>query len=220
MMAKIVIEVDNRRIEADEGGNLLFALLDAGIFVPNLCALRGLHPPEGGCRLCWVEIEGGRNPVTSCTQSVTSGMRVITRSKAIDRLVRSGMEMLLSVHRLDCKNCPGNLRCMLQTIGKERKIPLRSNRIPKIEPDLPVDESRVELGFNPNHCVLCKKCVQVCNQEVKKGVLDVVRRGLDARISTFDGQPLAEQICGSCVRCAEVCPVGALYKRKGTKVPE
>jgi formate dehydrogenase major subunit/NADH-quinone oxidoreductase subunit G len=193
-MTKATIIVDGREIKAEVGSRLLWAIIDAGIWVPNLCAIRGLEPPDGGCRLCWVEVEDRESPVTSCTQPVFDGMVVRTRSPAVDRLVRAGFEMLLSTHRLDCKDCPGNRRCALQEIARLRKIPLRGKRLFKIEPDFPVDESRADLGLNPNHCVLCGKCVHVCNP--------------------FDGQPLAEQDCGDCTRCAEVCPVGAIYLRR------
>jgi formate dehydrogenase major subunit/NADH-quinone oxidoreductase subunit G len=213
-MTKATIIVDGREIKAEVGSRLLWAIIDAGIWVPNLCAIRGLEPPDGGCRLCWVEVEDRESPVTSCTQPVFDGMVVRTRSPAVDRLVRAGFEMLLSTHRLDCKDCPGNRRCALQEIARLRKIPLRGKRLFKIEPDFPVDESRADLGLNPNHCVLCGKCVHVCNHEVKKGVLDIANRGIESVVSTFDGQPLAEQDCGDCTRCAEVCPVGAIYLRR------
>jgi formate dehydrogenase major subunit/NADH-quinone oxidoreductase subunit G len=213
-MTKATIIVDGLEIKAEVGSRLLWAIIDAGIWVPNLCAIRGLEPPDGGCRLCWVEVEDRESPVTSCTQPVFGGMVVRTRSPAVDRLVRAGFEMLLSTHRLDCKDCPGNRRCALQEIARLRKIPLRGKRLFKIEPDFPVDESRADLGLNPNHCVLCGKCVHVCNHEVKKGVLDIANRGIESVVSTFDGQPLAEQDCGDCTRCAEVCPVGAIYLRR------
>jgi bidirectional [NiFe] hydrogenase diaphorase subunit len=213
-MSRVTITVDGRKIEAEAGGRLLWALLDAGIWVPNLCAMREREPPDGGCRLCWVEVEGKKRPVTSCTQPVFDKMVVRTRTPAVDRLVRAAFEMLLSTHRLDCKDCPGNRRCVLQEIAKKRKLPLRGRRLKKIEPDFPVDESRPDLGMNPNHCVLCGNCVYVCNHEVKKGVLDIARRGIESVISTFDGEPLCEQDCGDCTRCAEVCPVGAIYLRK------
>lgn len=213
-MSRVSIEVDGRKIEAEEGARLLPALLDAGFDVPNLCYLPGVEPPHGGCRLCWVEVEGKPAPVTSCTQRVRAGMVVRTRSQAVDRLVRGAFEMLMSVHRLDCKDCPGNRRCALQDIAKKRKLPLKPRRMPTIDPDLPVDESRPDLGFNPNHCVLCGKCVYVCTHEVGKGILDIIKRGLGSVVSTFDGQPLAEQECAGCTRCAEVCPVGAIYLRE------
>lgn len=212
-MNAVTINVDGRELRAQAGERLLGALMRAGIEVPNLCFIEGVEPPNGGCRLCWVEVEGRRKPVTSCTLPVSQGMVVRTRTPAVDRLVRAGFEMLLSTHRLDCKVCPGNRRCALQDIAKARKVPLKGKRLAKIEPDLPIDESRPDLGFNPNHCILCGKCVHACNHEVKKGVLDIINRGLLARVSTFDGKPLAEQDCGLCTRCAEVCPVGAFYKK-------
>ena len=212
-MSRVTIVVDGQTIQAEEGSRLLWAILDAGIWVPNLCAIRELEPPNGGCRLCWVEVEGRSKPVTSCTQPVVDGMVVQTRSEAVDRLVRAGFEMLLSTHRLNCKDCPGNRRCALQEIAKQRKIPLTGKRLKKIEPDFPIDESRPDLGLDPNHCVLCGKCVYVCKHEVKKGVLDIMNRGLESRVSTFDGEPLADQGCGDCTRCAEVCPTHAIWKK-------
>jgi formate dehydrogenase major subunit/NADH-quinone oxidoreductase subunit G len=212
-MSLATIVVDGQKIQAEEGSRLLWAILDAGLWVPNLCAIRELEPPDGGCRLCWVEVEGRDKPVTSCTQPVKDGMVVRTRSEAVDRLVRAGFEMLMSTHRLDCKDCPGNRRCALQEIAKKRKIPLRGKRLKKFEPDFPVDASRPDLGLNPNHCVLCGRCVYVCNHEVKKGILDIINRGLDSVVSTFDGEPLAQQDCGDCTRCAEVCPTHAIWKK-------
>ncbi len=212
-MSEITITIDGKEIKAKEGQSLLECALAAGYFIPNLCHIEGLDPPQGSCRLCYVEIEGWKKPVTSCTVKVEEGMVVATRTEAVDRLVASAFEMLMSVHRLDCKVCEGNKNCMLQTIAKTRKTPLKAKRLPKIEPDLPVDNSRAEMGFNPNHCVLCGKCVHVCNKVVNKGVLDFSRRGLSMTVSTFDGQPLAEQDCGDCVACVDSCPVGALYLR-------
>jgi bidirectional [NiFe] hydrogenase diaphorase subunit len=212
-MKQVTIEIDGRNLQATDGERLLWVALDAGFDIPHLCAIREEEPPHGGCRLCWVEIAGSEKPQTSCTVRVTEGMRVRTRTPAVDRLVRAGFEMLMSVHRLDCKLCPGNRHCALQDIARSRKLPLKPRRLPKIEPDWPVDESRAEIGINPNHCVLCGQCIYVCNNEVKKGVLDFVNRGLGTQVGTFDGRPLAEQDCGDCTRCAEVCPVGAIYLR-------
>ena len=215
-MSKIEIIIDGKKVAAKEGEVLLFRALEAGFFIPNLCAIKGSDSSPASCRLCFVEIEGMDRPVTSCTVRVREGMVVRTRSEAVDRLVASAFEMLLSVHRIDCKTCPGNGRCALQEIAKKRRLPLKPKRLPKIEPDLPVDESRPEIGLNPNHCVLCGQCVHVCNNVVQKKVLDFINRGLATRVETFDGEPLAEQVCGDCVACAEVCPVGAIYLRNSS----
>lgn len=213
-MSDVTIYIDGTEVKAKEDEILLHCALDAGFFIPSLCAIKGKEPPQGSCRLCYVEVEGWHRPVTSCTVRVEDGMRITTRTEAVDELVRAGFEMLMSVHRLDCKQCPGNKRCALQDIAKGRKVPLKPKILPKIEPDFPVDESRPEMGLNPNHCVLCGKCIHECNEIVKKGVLDYVNRGLAMVVGTFDGEPLAEQDCGDCVACTKVCPVGAIYMRE------
>ena len=213
-MSAVTLTIDGREVRAKAGEKLLWAALDAGIAIANLCAVRGVTPPHGGCRLCWVRIEGTPRPVASCARAVADGMVVATRSPEVDRLVRSAFELLLSVHRLNCRECPGNRRCALQEIARTRRSPLTGKRFPKIEPLVAIDESRAEIGFDASHCVQCGRCVRVCNDVVRKGVLDHARRGLSTVVSTFDGRPLAEQECGDCVACAEVCPVGAIYPRR------
>ena len=184
-MSTVTINVDGHEVQARVGERLLGALLRVGIDVPNLCFIEGVEPPNGGCRLCWVEVEGRGKPVTSCTQPVSQGLEVRTRTPAVDRLVRAGFEMLLSTHRLDCKDCPGNRRCALQDIAKARKIPLKGKRLNKIEPDLPIDESRPDLGFNPNHCV--------ANVFMKVGFerSPNMRRACASSTSLFDSEPSA-----------------------------
>ena len=113
-MSDATITIDGTEVRAQEGETLLFRALEAGFFIPSLCAIEGIDPPAGSCRLCYVEVEGRPRPVTSCTVRVRDGMVVRTRSEAVDRLVRAGFEMLMSVHRLDCKVCPGNRRRRLR----------------------------------------------------------------------------------------------------------
>ncbi len=216
-MERVEITIDGQKVQAAAGEKLLFAALKAGFFIPHLCAMEEIDPPKNSCRLCFVEIEGIDKPVTSCTVNVSEGMVVRTRSEQVDRLVASAFEMLMSAHRIDCKFCPGNKRCALQEIAKKRKLPLKPRNLKMIEPDFPVDESRPEIGLNPNHCVLCSRCVYICNQVVGKNVIDKMNRGLLSRIGTFDGEPLADQECGQCVECAKICPVGAIYLRKNTQ---
>ncbi len=212
-MSEVSIAIDGRTFKAEENEILLHRALAEGIYIPHLCFLENVMPVPASCRLCYVEIEGRTRPATACTVRIKDGMSVRTRSEAVDGLVRAGFELLVSTHRLDCKICPGNRRCALQKLATERKLPLQSKRFPKIDPDLPIDESRAEMGFDPNHCVLCGLCIHVCNHVVKKGVLDFSRRGLLTTVGTFDGEPLARQDCGDCVACVSVCPVKALYLR-------
>jgi len=217
-MARVTIQIDGVPVETEEGRSVLEAALDAGIYIPHICA-----DPENGhrpasCRLCFVEIEGRDSPVLSCKEAVRPGLAVHTRSLEVDRLVKSAFALLMSTHRLDCKKCPANRNCVLQDIARQRKAPLKPRRLVKIEPDWPVDETREDFGLNPNHCVLCGRCVNMCNNVVGCRVLDFTERGLAAVVGTFDGSPLSEQdACDGCLRCVDVCPVGALYKKEGAE---
>ena len=211
-MAHVNITIDGTPVQTDEGDKILWAALEAGIYIPHLCAIEEAESPPASCRLCFVEIEGYPSPVTSCTETVKEGMKIKTRSPQVDRLVKSAFDLLMSVHHLECKNCPANRRCALQEVAKKMKFPLRQKTHQKIEMELPVDDSRSDFGLDPNRCVLCGRCIWVCNELVGCRVLDFARRGLNMSVSTFDGAPLAKQEdCTGCLRCVEFCPTGALY---------
>ena len=212
-MSSVELTIDGKKIIAEEGEKVLWAAIAADIFIPHLCANKENKFHPGSCRLCYVEVEGIDQPVTSCNLEVKPDMVVKTRSDKIDRLVKTGFLLLMSTHRLECKKCAANKNCALQTIAKERKVPLASKRFVKIDPELPIDESRDDFGFNPNRCVLCGQCVYVCNKVNKCRVLDFAGRGLEMKVGTFDGGLLKDQDCNGCMDCVNVCPVGALYKK-------
>jgi len=100
--------VDNKEIEAKQGTTLLKACLDNQIYIPNLCYLESIDPPSVSCRMCFVEIEGERQPVPSCTVLIKDDMVVKTDTPAVRQLQRTALRLLLSVHHVDCKNCQAN----------------------------------------------------------------------------------------------------------------
>ena len=136
-----------------------------------------------------------------------------TRTEQVLRLVRMGFELILSRHPIICKECPANRQCALQDISREMGFKLKSERLPQILPELPVDDSHPLFQYNPNLCVLCGKCVHICNQVVKKANLDFSFRGFQTQVRTFQGRPFADSRCDSCLQCVEACPVGALSKK-------
>ncbi|NQT48024.1 MAG: (2Fe-2S)-binding protein, partial [Chloroflexi bacterium] len=127
-MDTVSLTIDDIAIRAPKGERLLWAALDNDIYIPNLCAIRQAEVPFGGCRLCFVEIEGRVSPVTACSQVVEEGMVVHTNTPKVNRLRRTAFELILSHHALDCRNCAKNGHCELQKIASRLRLKLRLDR--------------------------------------------------------------------------------------------
>jgi formate dehydrogenase major subunit/NADH-quinone oxidoreductase subunit G len=218
MLCTIIIE--GKEIRVKTGSNLLWAALDNGFFIPNLCSIADKPKPYASCRLCFVEIGGRPEPVTACTEKTQDGMVVRVHTPRIVRLRLAAFDLLLSNHRLDCAHCVKNRNCELQKIAHAEHFKLRGSlpfflviaRPPQRpwQSGQPLDTSHPLINFDRSKCVLCGRCVWVC-QEQGRSVLDFAYRGIRTTISTFAGIPLAETGCDSCLACTAVCPVGALY---------
>ena len=209
-MKTVSLTIDGRRITAPDGENLLRVALDNGIYIPNLCALRDKPEPAASCRLCFVEVEGKRQPVTACTETISEGMVVNTKGAKALRLARTGFELLMASEPADCARCPANLACELQTIAHHLGAKLKSKRFRKLLRRLPIDDSNPQFIYDPNKCVLCGRCVWVCRQHLGVGVLGFAHRGFDRVVTTFGDEPIGEFRCQNCGECISVCPTAAL----------
>ena len=216
-MKLITLTIDGVEVKAEQGANLLWAALDNGFYIPNLCAVREVDPPFASCRLCFVEIEGRNAPVTACTETVSDSMVVRLNTPRVQRLRNTAFELLLSHHHLDCRNCAKNRNCELQNIASRLGLKLRLKRFRPIPRELPVDSSHPLFTYDPNKCVMCGKCVWVCHEQ-GTGILDFAFRGIDTIVTTLAGMPLAEAGCNSCLACVAVCPVGALVAKPGVSI--
>lgn len=221
-MKTVSLTVDGRKIRACEGEKVLWAALDNDIYIPNLCALHNALQPPAACRLCFVEVEGKKQPVTACTEIVEQGMVVDTRGAGALRLARTAAELLLSSHLVDCAHCPSHGSCELQKIAGHLGIKLKTKRFRKLLRELPVDSSSPVFVYDPNMCVLCGRCVWVCRERLGIGVLGFAHHGFERLVTTFAGEParrpsetlagepMAESKCRDCGECVVVCPIGAL----------
>jgi bidirectional [NiFe] hydrogenase diaphorase subunit len=212
-MKTVALTIDGKKIKAPRGQKVLWAALDNGIYIPNLCALRERSVPKASCRLCWVEIKGRLKPVTACTETVEEGMVVNTKGAMALRLARTALELLLASNKVDCANCAASGSCELQKIAAHLKVKLSTKRFRKILRNLPVDDSSPEFVYDPNKCVLCGRCIWVCRR-LGIGALGFAHRGFNRRMTTFADEPMAKSGCRGCAKCVAVCPTGALVLKK------
>lgn len=212
-MARVV--VDGKEIELNDGERLLTALIEKDIYVPNLCCLKEMDKSPASCRLCFVEIEGEKDPVLSCTVYVKEGMVISTATERVRRLQKTAFELLLSVHRIECRECPANRKCELQKIAKFLKVPLKQKRIEYLDRETAEDEGHPFLRYDPYKCVMCGRCTYICRKTQGKLFLSFAGRGLKMTISFFGESDPEKVPCNTCYACVDICPVAALIKRDG-----
>ena len=205
--------IDGKEIECSEGETLLWVALDNGIYIPNLCAMRGRIEPYGACRLCFVEVEGENLPVTACTTKVKEGMVVNTKGIKALRLSRTTFELILSNHPVDCAHCLKSGSCELQRIAKYLGVKLNTKRFRKFLRNLPIDETSPVFTYDPNKCVLCGKCVWLCQKKLDTRAIGFAYRGFQRWVTTFDDEPVGLSECKDRTELAEICPVGAFVAR-------
>jgi len=209
----IDLKIDDIPVSVPEGTTILDAARFADIPIPTLCH----HPklkPYGGCRLCIVEIKGSPRLVTSCTTPVSDGMEVITTNTRIEKLRRTLLELLLSDHPNDCMVCEKAGDCTLQELAYF--YGLRENRFAGERRTYTQKDNNPFLERDMEKCILCGKCVRICDEVQGVGAIDISYRGFNAKVCPPFERDLDCEFCGQCV---SVCPTGALtgkmWDRKG-----
>ncbi|MDD4496491.1 MAG: NADH-dependent [FeFe] hydrogenase, group A6 [Eubacteriales bacterium] len=184
------------------------------ILIPNLCFLECVNQ-IGSCRICVVEVEGAKTLQASCMTKVKEGMVVYTNSAKVRKARKILYELILSDHPKDCLNCSRNQNCELQELGELLQV--KENRFEGQRSNSSVDDFSASIIRDTSKCILCRRCVSVCNDIQDIGVLNAQNRGFNTIVAPAAGLPLTEVNCILCGQCTAVCPVGALQEKDSTE---
>lgn len=205
----VKLKIDGKDITAKEGITILEVAKENGIIIPTLCNLEGLTS-YGGCRLCLVEVIGSPKLFVACATPVSSGMEIITNSDKLKEYRKMAVQLLLSERTHICSVCVANGSCELQDLADELGV---DHVMFKREwTSHEIDSTHDFLVIDRNRCILCTRCIRVCDEIEGVHTLDLKMRGKDSQvIIDLDDLWSNSHSCTSCRKCANVCPVGAIY---------
>ncbi len=208
------ITINNKRISVEEGTTILEAAKHNNITIPTLCHLEEVHS-AGSCRICVVEVEGARNLVASCITAVREGMVIRTNTSRVRKARKILYELMLSDHPKDCLTCKRSQNCEFQKLGEV--VLVGTSRFEGETSRNKVDDSSPSIVRDASKCILCRRCITVCNEIQGVGVLNVQNRGFNSVIAPAAELPLNTVNCANCGQCTVVCPVGALKEKDAIK---
>ncbi|MDA8099394.1 MAG: molybdopterin-dependent oxidoreductase [Nitrospiraceae bacterium] len=210
MTTKMVnMEFDGKAVSVPEGMTLVDAAATVGVHIPNLCHIKELRG-VGACRMCMVEVEGMKTPVTGCTTRTKEGMKVQTKTAKVEEIRKFVTDLILSFHPLDCMTCPKAGACDLQRYAADLKI--QESSFGRKTFNYPLNDRSPFITIDNNYCILCGRCVRVCKEQ-GTNVLDFMGRGITTKVSTALDKPLHESGCTFCGSCVDACPVNTIMER-------
>jgi bidirectional [NiFe] hydrogenase diaphorase subunit len=211
------LSIDGESVAAREDETILQAARAHGFAIPTLCHLDGVSD-VGACRLCMVEVKGASRPVASCVTQVAEGMEVTTHSPRLDSHRRMIVELLFAEGNHVCSVCVVNGHCDLQNLGYA--VGMTHVRYPYQSPPRTVDASHERFVLDHNKCVMCTRCIRVCDEVEGAHTWDMAGRGRSSHVVIDLDVPWgASETCTSCGKCVQACPTGALFL-KGSSAAE
>lgn len=213
----LTFKIDDRDVSAREDETILTVARQNGIDIPTLCHLDGLSE-RGACRICIVEIKGNPKLLPSCVTLPRQDMEVITKSERVVNYRRKILELIFAERNHVCSVCVSNGHCELQELAI--KLGMTHVRYQYLYPRYTLDASHDRFCVDHNRCVLCLRCLRVCDEIEGAHTWDIKGRGITAQVITDLNQPWGEsETCTGCGKCVHVCPTGALFE-KGKSVAE
>ncbi|MCC7450816.1 MAG: bidirectional hydrogenase complex protein HoxU, partial [Anaerolineae bacterium] len=211
------LKINGQDVSGREDETILEICRENNIFIPTLCHVDGL-PDIGACRLCLVEIKGSPKLFPACTTRVEEGMEVLTDSERLAKYRRMTLELLFAEGNHICSVCVSNGHCELQSMAQQ--LGMEHVNVPYRSPKRKIDASHDRFILDRNRCILCTRCVRVCDVVEGAHTWDVMGRGVNSQVITDLNQPWGNSpSCTSCGKCVNVCPTGALIE-KGKSVAE
>lgn len=204
------LTIDGKPCSARADETVLDVARENNIFIPTLCHLDGLSS-VGSCRICLVEIKGSPKLLPACVTRVYEGMEVVTDSEQLKKYRKMILAMLFSERNHTCSVCVSNGNCTLQSLAQ--KLDMEHIHVPYLYPKTTVDATHERFVADHSRCILCTRCVRVCDEIEGAHTWDVMGRGIDCEIISDLKQPWGDSdTCTSCGKCVHVCPTGALFE--------
>ena len=210
-MENVTIKINGMEVTAPKGSTILEAARLAHIEIPTLCFLKEINE-IGACRICVVEVKGARSLVASCVYPINEGMEVWTNTPRVLESRKKTLQLLLSNHDRKCLSCVRSGNCELQQLAKELGVEDEGYYDGARTPS-EIDDSAVHMFRDNSKCILCRRCVAMCEQVQGIGVIGPHQRGFATNIGSAFEMGLGETSCVSCGQCIAVCPTGALYEK-------
>ncbi|MEF3245193.1 MAG: formate dehydrogenase subunit alpha [Caldisericaceae bacterium] len=209
------VKINGKNYQFPRGKRILDACKDVGIEIPTLCYLEGIAE-EGSCGMCVVEVKGSKTLQRACITEVAEGMEITTNSQIVEEARRMNLELALAHHPLDCMTCDKDGDCALQDLAYEFGIKksqfLDEKEAFEYSKETPWDTNPF-IQFDPQKCILCRRCVDACENQAIVEAIGIAMRGYKSIVSTPFNLPLEQTDCQFCGECVQACPTGALIEK-------